>query len=139
LPRGKRQSKIIMPVSMEPQAPVYSKHREDEFVAKGHLTKHLTGDQYNIIIERSRINSWEELDYVTWKKLLADDLDVELYKKTTEIHLGCKISKDGESRKEDVDAIYGLQNEYEDGKKATGLRRATQAILERRQSHESPR
>lgn len=119
---------------MESQAPIFSKHREDEFVAKGHLTKHLTGDQYNVIIERSRINSWEELDYITWKKLLADDLDVELYKKTTEIHLGCKISKDGESRKEDVDAIYGLQNEYEEGKKVTGLRRLGATIIDRRRS-----
>jgi hypothetical protein len=123
---------------MESQAPVYSKHREDEFVAVGHITQHLTGGTFELIHERTRINSWEELDYVTWKMLLGADLNVALYKMSVAIHLGCKISKDGESRKEDVDALFGLQKGFEEGRKATGLRQATQAILSRRGNRNEP-
>ena len=132
---GKRKPKIEPSVSMySPQV----KSREDEFVAKGHLTKHLTGNTFKVIRERTRINSWEELDYITWKMLLFEDLKAPLYGIVCEIHQGSKISKDGEGRKEDVEAIYGLQNEFEEGRKATGLRRASEAILERRQGHAPP-
>ena len=133
---GKRKASIQPAVSMinVPE----SRARDDNFVAKGHLTKHLTGNQFTVIRERTRINSWEELDYITWKQLLAEDLAVKLYATTVTIHLGCKISKDGEGRKEDVDAIYGLQEEFGEGRKASGLRQATEAILSRRRDRNEP-
>jgi len=127
-----RKSKVAIPVGLQ----THTKAREDDFVAKGHLTKHLTGNQFEVIRERTRINSWEELDYVTWKEMCAEDLGVPLYKLTITIHHGSKISKDGESRKEDVDAIYGFQDEYGEGRKATGLRRVSDALIERRRSNE---
>ena len=128
---GKRKPKIEVPVSTE-SPPVYLKAREDDFVAKGHLTKHLTGNQYDVIRERTRINSWEELDYISWKELLAHDLNVALYHSTCGIHLGLKISKDGEGRKEDVEAIFGLQDDFGEGRKPLGLRRLGEVVTEKR-------
>jgi len=111
--------------------PPESKAKMDNFVAVGHITQHLTGGTFELIHERTRINSWEELDYVTWKMLLGADLNVALYKMSVAIHLGCKISKDGESRKEDVDALFGLQKGFDEDRKGTGLKQATQALLRR--------
>jgi hypothetical protein len=137
----KRKTSQSLAVRVDPlpaYTPPDTKARIDNFVAVGHITQHLTGGTFELIHERTRINSWEELDYVTWKMLLGADLDVALYKMSVAIHLGCKISKDGESRKEDVDALFGLQKGFEEDRKATGLRQATQAILSRRGNRDEP-
>src|SRR4030042_3865923 len=128
-----RRSKIPIPVQME----THIKAREDDFVAKGHLTKHLTGGTYEIIRQRTRISSWEEKDYLSWEEILANDLGMELSKSISEIDMGLNMSKDGLSRTEDVDAIYGFRDEYGDGRKASGLRRGREEIQQRRRGDRS--
>jgi hypothetical protein len=50
---------------------------EEDFESKSHVTKHLTGSRFNIIRERTRINSWEEQDFLNWKEFLAFTLSMD--------------------------------------------------------------
>jgi len=50
---------------------------EDDFHTKEHITKHLTGAQYNVIRERTRVNSWEEQDFLNWKEFIAQTLTMD--------------------------------------------------------------
>lgn len=84
---------------------------EEDFQSKAHITKHMTGDQYNITRERTRVNSWEEQDYLSWKEFLAKTLGVDFYETGAKIHMGLKISKDGLSREEDVEVLKGMYDE----------------------------
>jgi hypothetical protein len=84
---------------------------EEDFESKAHITKHLTGSQYDIIRERTRVNSWEEQDYINWKEFLASTLGVPFYKTGAKIYMGLKISKDGLSREEDVEVLKGMYEE----------------------------
>jgi len=81
---------------------------EEEFQSKAHITKHMTGDQYDVHRERTRVNSWEEHDYLHWKEFLAKTLGVDFYQTDVEIYEGLKISKDGLSREEDVEVLKGM-------------------------------
>ncbi len=76
-----------------------------------HLTKHLTGGSSEVIRERTRINSAEEQDYLNWQEFLSKTLGVDFYKHAAQIYMGLKISKDGLSRQEDVEAIKGLSEQ----------------------------
>jgi len=90
---------------------------EEEFQSKAHITKHMTGDQYNVHRERTRVNSWEEQDYLHWKEFLAKTLGVKFYQTDVEIYEGLKISKDGLSREEDVEVLKGMyRDEAEKGR-----------------------
>ena len=84
---------------------------EEEFQSKAHITKHMTGDQYDVHRERTRVNSWEEHDYLHWKEFLAKTLGVDFYQTDVEIYEGLKISKDGLSREEDVEVLKGMYEE----------------------------
>lgn len=81
---------------------------EEDFESKAHITKHMTGDQYNVTRERTRINSWEEQDYLNWKEFKAAVFGVSFYKTGANIYEGFKISKDGLSREEDVEVLKGM-------------------------------
>lgn len=50
---------------------------DDDFHTKEHITKHLTGARYNVIRERTRVNSWEEQDYLLWKEFIARTLTMD--------------------------------------------------------------
>lgn len=83
-------------------------HIEEDFHPKEHITKHLTGAIYNLIRERTRINSWEEQDYLLWVEYKAKTLGVDFYQIGADIYQGLKISKDGLSREEDVEVMRGV-------------------------------
>ena len=84
---------------------------EEDFESKAHVTKHLTGKKFNDTTERTRVNSWEEQDYLNWKTFLGDTLDVDFYKSGSETYMSLKISKDGLSREEDVEVLKGMYGE----------------------------
>jgi len=86
---------------------------EENFESRSHITKHLTGAKFDKTEERTRINSWEEQDYLNWKKFLAKTLGVSFYEQGVEIYMSMKISKDGLSREEDVELGKGM---YDEGK-----------------------
>jgi len=44
---------------------------DDDFHTKEHITKHLTGAQYNLIRERSRVNSADEQAFLNWDEFVA--------------------------------------------------------------------
>lgn len=76
---------------------------EENFESRSHITKHLTGAQFDKTAERTRINSWPEQDYLLWKSFLHKTLGVGFYGQGVEIYESLKISKDGLSREEDVE------------------------------------
>jgi len=84
---------------------------EENFESRSHITKHLTGAKFDKTEERTRINSWEEQDYLNWKKFLAKTLGVSFYEQGVEIYMSMKISKDGLSREEDVELGKGMYDE----------------------------
>lgn len=84
---------------------------EENFESRSHITKHLTGARFDNTHERTRINSWEEQDYVNWKSFLNKTLGVDFYGEGVEIYLSLKISKDGLSREEDVELGKGMYDE----------------------------
>jgi len=84
---------------------------EEEFQSKAHITKHMTGDKYDVTRERTRVNSWEEQDYINWKEFKAAVFGVPFYKAGANIYMGLKISKDGLSREEDVEVLKGMYDE----------------------------
>jgi len=47
---------------------------DDDFHTKEHITKHLTGAQYNLIRERSRVNSADEQAWLNWEEFVAKTL-----------------------------------------------------------------
>ena len=47
---------------------------DDDFHTKEHITKHLTGAQYNLIRERSRVNSADEQAFLNWEEFIARTL-----------------------------------------------------------------
>jgi len=81
---------------------------EKDFESKAHITKHMTGAKYDVIRERTRVNSWEEQDYLSNKEYYAKTLHVPFYQVGAEIHEGLKISKDGLVREEDVEVLKGM-------------------------------
>lgn len=50
---------------------------EEDFESKRHITKHLTLDRYGRTEEATRVNSWPEQDYLSWKLFLARTLTPE--------------------------------------------------------------
>ena len=50
---------------------------ESDFESKKHITKHLTLNRYGRTEEATRVNSWQEQDYLTWKLFLARTLTPE--------------------------------------------------------------
>ena len=50
---------------------------DDDFHTKEHITKHLTGAQYNLIRERTRINSAAEQAFVNWEEFVARTLTTD--------------------------------------------------------------
>lgn len=50
---------------------------EEDFESKKHITKHLTLGRYGITEEATRVNSWPEQDYLSWKLFLARTLTPE--------------------------------------------------------------
>lgn len=87
---------------------------EENFESRSHITKHLTGAKFDKTEERTRVNSWEEQDYLNWKRFLHKTLGVPFYGQGVEIYMSLKISKDGLSREEDVDLGKGM---YDDDKR----------------------
>lgn len=49
----------------------------DDFHTKEHITKHLTGARYDIIRERSRVNSAEEQAFLNWEEFIARTLTTD--------------------------------------------------------------
>ena len=56
---------------------------DDDFHTKEHITKHLTGAQYNLIRERSRVNSADEQAFLNWEEFVARTLTTDLLSPTT--------------------------------------------------------
>lgn len=52
--------------------------REEDFESKKHLTKHLTIGRAGVLEEATRVNSWPELDWLSWKLYLARTLTPEM-------------------------------------------------------------
>jgi hypothetical protein len=50
---------------------------DDDFHTKEHITKHLTGAQYNLIRERSRVNSADEQAFLNWEEFIAKTLTTD--------------------------------------------------------------
>lgn len=50
---------------------------DDDFHTKEHITKHLTGAQYNLIRERSRVNSADEQAFLNWEEFIAKTLSTD--------------------------------------------------------------
>ena len=50
---------------------------DDDFHTKEHITKHLTGAQYNLIRERSRVNSADEQAFLNWEEFIARTLTTD--------------------------------------------------------------
>lgn len=50
---------------------------EEDFESKRHITKHLTLNRYGQTEEATRVNSWPEQDYLSWKLFLARTLTPE--------------------------------------------------------------
>ncbi len=48
---------------------------DDDFHTKEHITKHLTGAEYDVIRERTRVNSADELAFVNWEEFVAETLE----------------------------------------------------------------
>jgi len=64
--------------------------------------------------ERTRIHSYEELDYLDYNLFLYQVLGVRIYEISAKTHMQLLISKDGESRKEAVQALQAM-NEFHKG------------------------
>jgi len=47
---------------------------EDDFDSKKHVTRHLTLGRFGKTEEATRVNSWPEQDYLSWKLFLARTL-----------------------------------------------------------------
>ena len=47
---------------------------EENFESKKHVTKHLTLGRFGHTEEATRVNSWPEQDYLSWKLFLARNL-----------------------------------------------------------------
>ena len=110
---------------------------ESDFESKSHVTKHLTGNEYEITRERTRVNSWEEQDYLNWQIFLAETLKVDFYRKDAEIYMGLKISKDGLCREEDVEVLKGMYDENRGF--YTGPPMVAEAIREQEREGNRPR
>jgi hypothetical protein len=50
---------------------------EENFESKQHVTKHLTLGRFGMTEEATRVNSWPEQDYLSWKLFLARTLTPE--------------------------------------------------------------
>ena len=50
---------------------------DDDFHTKEHITKHLTGAQFNLIRERSRVNSADEQAFLNWDEFVAKTLTTD--------------------------------------------------------------
>jgi hypothetical protein len=96
---------------------------EDDFDdSKSHLTKHLTGSQYDMIRERSEVNSAEELRYGHFYSFCGKLFHFRGFKDAVDTYFEYKVSKDRASRTEDVSVLQGM---YEDDRShATGTRLA---------------
>lgn len=101
---------------------------EEDFESKAHITKTMTGGQSDVTRERTRVNSWEEQDYLATKEFLAKTLGVDFYQWAVDIHEGLKISKDGTEREEYVDILKGMYDEVRGFN--TGLPLVREAIEE---------
>ena len=47
---------------------------EESFESKKHITKHLTLNRFGQTEEATRVNSWQEQDFLSWKLFLARNL-----------------------------------------------------------------
>lgn len=47
---------------------------EEDFESKKHITKHLTLGRFGLTEEATRVNSWPEQDFLSWKLFLARNL-----------------------------------------------------------------
>jgi len=87
--------------------------------SKTHLTKHMTGSVFDLVRERTDVNSAEELRYGhfnhTLAKLLWPGFGV-----APEVYFEYKISKDRGSRLEDVEVLKGMY--MDDRSFNTGIR-----------------
>ncbi len=50
---------------------------DDDFHTKEHITKHLTGAKYDLIRERSRVNSADEQAFLNWEEFIARTLTTD--------------------------------------------------------------
>ena len=50
---------------------------DDDFHTKEHITKHLTGAQYKLIRERTRVNSADEQAFLNWGEFIAKTLTTD--------------------------------------------------------------
>ena len=50
---------------------------DDDFHTKEHITKHLTGAKYNLIRERTRVNSAAEQAFLNWEEFVAKTLTTD--------------------------------------------------------------
>lgn len=89
------------------------KEKEQKIHPQSHLTKYLTGGQFDVVRERIRVNSAEELAYLHRKEFLARTLGIKFYQTGIDIYGGLKISKDGLGREE---AVLGMRSMNEPNK-----------------------
>jgi len=89
--------------------------------SKTHLTKHMTGSQYDLLRERTDVNSAEELRYGHFNSTLAKLLWPG-FAIAPDVYFEFKISKDRGSRLEDVEVLKGMY--MDDRSLNTGVRLA---------------
>jgi hypothetical protein len=96
---------------------------DEEFTdSKSHITQHLTGSQYDMLRERTEVNSAEELRYGHFYTLCSKLFHFRGFKDAVDTYFEYKVSKDRGSRTEDVIVLRGM---YDDERsQATGMRLA---------------
>jgi len=95
--------------------------------AQSYLTQQLAKQEW-YPDERTRIHSYEELDYIGYELFLYNILGLMIYEINSKIRMKLLISKDGESRKEAVQALQAM-NEYKKGYH-TGFQLLTEHLQE---------
>lgn len=78
--------------------------------SKSHLTKHQTGGRYDIVEERSEVNSPEELRWLVYNRVW-EDLVWPIFGVAPNHHFSGKVGKDRGSRKENVEVLKGMYEE----------------------------
>lgn len=81
--------------------------------SRSHLTKHQTGGRYDIIEERSELNSPEEQRLLVYNRIWGN-LVHPVFHQVNDHYFSGKIGKDRQSRKENVEV---LKNPYYDENK----------------------
>lgn len=93
------------------------------------MTRHLAKRTFHVD-ERTRLPSYEEMDYIDWNLFLSDVLGVRIYRVEANTRMRLLISKDGLSRSEAVEALKAM-NDLQRGFN-TGFPMLTEALTAQR-------